>query len=490
MAGIGFELQKLVRKGTLFSTLKAFIFGSVLSAGPMILTVLCISIIGWISYGLFNQGVLQVFSVTVVYTIAFSLILTGPFQLVFTRYVADKYFTKDLHDVFPGFVTSSTLIVLLSLIVAVPFYVLIEIWVPVGNLILYKVFGVLTFVGVCLVWQLMGFVSTTKEYQKVTISYFLGTILSIVTAYLLIPSVTVAGGLAGFCSGQWLVVVLLYRITTKSLNKKKKWRNEYFRYLKIYYLIGLNGLFFNLGIWVDKFLFWGHFREGYGTSFFFTYNYYDVPYFLSFFSIIPAMAYFLILTETNFYKAYSGFVKDVLSQPLLLIEKKKKDMLDTLKAGMRGMLMLQGITTLLLIVFAEPVLVFLGYRGVSIFLFRILLIGAFFHVINMNLNIIFLYYEMRKKALYLTIFYFVANMGFTYASIQLGEIYFGFGFLAAGLITSAVAWPLLRRSMIRIDFYIFSSQPIDSVVRSDRQKKTKQSSWAKSLLTRRHTSTV
>jgi len=286
-------------------------------------------------------------------------------------------------------------------------------------------------------------------------------------AFLLIPSISVAGGMAGFCSGQFLIIVLLYRITTFNLEKKQYWRKEYFVYLKKYYIIALIGLFFNVGIWVDKFLYWNHFEESHGTSFFFTYNYYDVPYFLSFFSIIPAMAYFLILTETNFYRAYSSFIKDILSQPLLLIKQRKNDMITTLKEGMLGMLRLQSITTLLLIVFAEQLLIFLGYRGVSIWLFRVLLLGAFFHVLNMNINIIFLYYEMRTRALYLTILFAALNCIFTYISIQLGIQYFGFGFLLAGILTTAISWPLLMYSMKRIDFYIFANQPIESVINSD-----------------------
>lgn len=465
MAGIGFELQKLIRKGTLLSTVQAFMFGSVLSAGPMILTVLCIGIIGWLSYGLFNLGILRVFSVTIVYTFAFSLILCGPFQLVFTRYVADKHFTEEFHHVYPGFFTSTMFVAGLALMLALPFYYLLEVWVPVGNLILYKILGVTAFVFQCIIWQLMGFVSTTKEYQKVTWSYFFGTIVSILVAYLLVPSITVAGGMAGFCAGQLLIIVLLYRITTMELKREQYWRKEYFVYLKKYYLIAFNGLLFNIGLWIDKFLFWDHFEESHGTSFFYTYNYYDVPYFLSFFSIIPAMAYFLILTETNFFKDYSAFVKDILSQPLMLIKRKKEDMIATLKEGMRGMIKLQSITTLLLIVFAEPLLIFLGYRGVSIWLFRVLLLGAFFHVINMNINIIFLYYEMRKQALYLMALFAFSNGFFTYLTIQWGIQYFGFGFLAAGIVTIAIAWPLLMYSIKRIDYYIFASQPIDSVVK-------------------------
>ena len=470
MAGVGFELQKLLRKGTLFSTIQAFFYGSILASGPVILTIVTVGIIGWMSYGLLQKGVLRLFTVTVVYTFVFSLILTGSTQLLFTRFVADKHFTKKFEHIYPGFLTSAVLVSILALSIAVPFYLLLEVYVSVGNLFLYKLFGILTFLGVCLIWQLMGFISATKEYHKVVWAYLGGTILSLLLAYLLIPRITVAGGLAGFCAGQWFIAIALFRISTKKLEKKHYWRKEYFQYFFRYKPIALNGLIYNLGFWADKFIFWAHFKEQQGASLFYTYNYYDVPNFLAFLTIIPALAYFLILTETNFYKDYSAFIQDVLHQPLLMIENKKQDMIATLKEGMRGMMKLQGVITLLLIVFAEPILVFLGYRGVSIWLFRILLIGVFFHVVNLNLNIIFLYYEMRMKALYLTILFAVSNTVFTLISLRLGILYFGLGFLCATLVTFVVSWPLLMHSIKRIDFTIFASQPIDAVVQTNKKR--------------------
>ncbi len=469
MAGVGFELQKLVRKGTLLSTIRAFLYGSILAAGPVILTVLSVGIIGWISYGLLHQGVLRLFSVTVVYTFAFSLVLVGPFQLLFTRYVADKHFTKDLQDIFPGFITSVTLVLLLAAAVAVPFYLLLDVYVPVGSVALYKLFAVLTFLGVCFIWQLLSFISTTKEYQKVFWVYVVGTVVSIVLAYLLIPSITVAGGVAGFGVGQWLIGLLLFRLLTRDLEKKDRWRWEYFRYFRKYPHVALTGLFYSVGLWVDKFIFWAHFKQQQGASFFYTYNYYDVPNFLAFLTIIPALAYFLILTETNFYKDYSAFVHDILHHPFLMIEQKKEDMLTTLKEGVRGMMRLQGITTLLLIVFAEPILILFGYKGVSLRLFRIMLVGVYFHVLVLNLNTLFLYYEMRKRALAMTILFTVLNAALTLLTLSLGLPYYGLGFLGATLLTFLVAWPLLMRSARLVDFYVFASQPLEAVVRIPRR---------------------
>ena len=161
-------------------------------------------------------------------------------------------------------------------------------------------------------------------------------------------------------------------------------------------------------------------------------------------------------------------MNDILKQPHLIIQNKKKDMIATLKEGLIGMIKMQGIITLLLIIFAEPLLVFLGYKGVSILLFRILLIGVFFHVINLNFNIIFLYYELRKEALWLTMIFVLCNGLFTTISIRLGTPYFGFGFLLATVTTCLISWPLLLHSVKRIDFRIFASQPIDTVVKVQR----------------------
>lgn len=480
MAGIGFELQKLIRKGTLSSTIQAFFYGSIISSGPVILTILTVGIIAWLSYGIFQVGAVSIFTVTVVYTFAFSLILTGAPQIVFTRYVADKDFAKRPDEIFPGLIASLGLVTFLVFLVAVPFYLFLKVYVPVGNVLLYKIFGVLTFWGVSLIWQLIGFMSTSKEYQKLVWSYLGGTILSILLAYFLVPRFSVTGGLIGFCAGQWLIAGVIFHISTRHLKKKSYWSNEYFQYFRRYPQIALIGLVYNVGLWADKFIFWWYFKQQQGASLFYTFNFYDVPNFLAFLSIVPALAYFLILTETNFYKDYSHFIKGVLNQPLLLIENKKKEMIATLKEGMKGMVRLQGIVTLLLIVFAEPVLVFIHYHGVSIWLFRIMLIGVFFHVINLNINVIFLYYEMRKKALLLSTLFAGLNIVFTWVSIRLGTRFYGFGFLLAAGMTSLIAWPLLLKTVNQIDFLIFSLQPLSAVVQPDRRnvwQKIKDRFW-------------
>ena len=54
MAGVGFELRKLVRRGSYFSYFRAFLYGPVLSSGPWIATtaaLIVISLFATVSLG-------------------------------------------------------------------------------------------------------------------------------------------------------------------------------------------------------------------------------------------------------------------------------------------------------------------------------------------------------------------------------------------------------------------------------------------------------
>ena len=49
MAGIGFELRKLLKKDTLLGLLQAYTFAGIIGSGPWVLSILGILIIGLLS---------------------------------------------------------------------------------------------------------------------------------------------------------------------------------------------------------------------------------------------------------------------------------------------------------------------------------------------------------------------------------------------------------------------------------------------------------
>jgi polysaccharide biosynthesis protein PelG len=105
MAGIGFELRKLMQRGSYFALLRAYAYAGVIGAGPWLLSIVGLAIIGLVSI---NSAVptayITQFHVSVTHLIAGSLILTGIVQLAFTRWVSDRLFCHQNGIIAPNFV--------------------------------------------------------------------------------------------------------------------------------------------------------------------------------------------------------------------------------------------------------------------------------------------------------------------------------------------------------------------------------------------------
>lgn len=77
---------------------------------------------------------------------------------------------------------------------------------------------------------------------------------------------------------------------------------------RMYRSLMLTGLFYNLGIWADKFVFWFHPVTGSTVIGALRASLvYDLPVFLAYLAIIPGMAVFLVRMETDFVEYYDKF---------------------------------------------------------------------------------------------------------------------------------------------------------------------------------------
>ncbi|MEI8633495.1 exopolysaccharide Pel transporter PelG [Vibrio sp. PP-XX7] len=78
MAGIGFEIRKILKKDSLLSLFEAYGYAGIIGSGPWLLSILALMSIGFISLGVVLPKVLIVqFLISVTYMMAGSLILTG-----------------------------------------------------------------------------------------------------------------------------------------------------------------------------------------------------------------------------------------------------------------------------------------------------------------------------------------------------------------------------------------------------------------------------
>ena len=94
----------------------------------------------------------------------------------------------------------------------------------------------------------------------------------------------------------------------------KKLNFKFLKYLGKFPLLLLTGLFYNLAIWVDKFIIWsGPEGNPLGHWLYFA-QVYDVPVFLAYLTMIPTIAYFVLEVETSFLVKYNTYYHAIINK--------------------------------------------------------------------------------------------------------------------------------------------------------------------------------
>ncbi|MCX7039014.1 MAG: exopolysaccharide Pel transporter PelG, partial [Spirochaetes bacterium] len=88
MAGIGFELKKVILRGGIVRFIGASLAGTAVVAGPWLLSVLGIFLIQRYAGLAFSESP-ALFSAAIVYCYSFSLIIASGFHYIFTRQISD-----------------------------------------------------------------------------------------------------------------------------------------------------------------------------------------------------------------------------------------------------------------------------------------------------------------------------------------------------------------------------------------------------------------
>ena len=238
---------------------------------------------------------------------------------------------------------------------------------------------------------------------------------------------------------------------------------DFLKIQQIFPILIFIGFFYNLGIWIDKLMFWltpytseaviGPLR---------TSTIYDLPIFLAYLSIIPGMAVFLLRIETDFAEAYEGFFTAVRGNASLQeIEKLGNEMVASVREGIFQIIRVQGITVLLLYLLGPQIVQWLGISEKYVHLYYVDLIGVAAQVLMLAvLNVLF-YLDRLKDALILCLSLFITNSLFTWISIQLGPVYYGYGFGLSMTFTAFLGIWRLSSEMENVEFRTFMQERRD-----------------------------
>ncbi|MBP7948457.1 MAG: exopolysaccharide Pel transporter PelG [Verrucomicrobiales bacterium] len=459
MAGIGFELRKISRSGSLESIFRSYAYSGIISSGPWIISIISLGFLTAILRGLLPQGEvagIRLFSASVTHCYAFSLILVGPLQLVLTRHASDKFFAKDRDSIFPSCFGAMTLTAILSAIVGGFFFVQL-----VGGALIYRISATALMVVVACIFIISNYLTALRDYKSVVVSFASGYAASCLLACLGCKFYGIDAALFGFAAGHGVLLVLLLRCLHREFgvggHSKKSGPWDFLRYFVRFPRLVLCGLFYNLGIWADKLMFWwlasGHEKI---SDNLYAAPTYDTAIYLSLLSIVPGLAVFFLKLETEFADRYQQFFNAIQNGGTLAqVRAAKTGVIEALRTGLSQLFKVQLFTTVLLVAFAKPLGERFGIGATQTGIFQITLFGAFLLVCFLSMLTALFYFDDQKGALTAAFVFAAANAGLGYLTIRITEAWYGFGFVVAAGLGMLIVASRLNHRVARLEEMAF-----------------------------------
>jgi polysaccharide biosynthesis protein PelG len=454
MAGIGFELRKALRQDRLLSIAKVYGYSALLSSGPWVISIIAIIVVGFINVATIGgkSSVVQ-YQIIITYAIALasSMIITGFVQLPFTRYIADLIFSKREDEVLPSYYGVLLMSWLLGFLFIFPLALLL--FPDQSTFFIINVIS--TFLTLSGVWVSNILAASLKYYHSVLVAYGVSYGLIIVLSLFFGKNLEIL--ITIFFAGNALLLVILMTLITKSYRASRLISFAFFDRNRFYWSLGFAGLFYNLGVWVDKFIFWYHPLTGYNVIGGLNASVvYDMPIFIAYLSILPGMSVFFFRLEADFAEKYELFYDAVRSGGTLeVIQRYRDDMIDIIRHAIREILLLQGIINALLFLSAPLLFDYLHIPQLYLSLFYILTVGAQLQLGFMSVMALLYYLDRRALSMKLSISFFTLNGILTFISIYMGPVMFGYGYAVSLLVVFTISLLVIRREMRELTYETF-----------------------------------
>lgn len=346
MAGIGFELKKVISKESIGSFFKASISGVFIVAGPWLLSMLSLGLISVLSSG--SLVLESIFSI-LVYIFSISLIISGGFHYLYTRLFSDYLYNKE-----EGKALFFTLCYMLLSLCLTPLLTLIFISIIVGlqNISISLVMAIIfQAIVVNQLWIILIFISSLKWYVSILVCFLVG--ISIMVLLILIwGSESVNTILNSYSIGNFITIVALISLSVSRFKPEiitlRKMLDTVILYWKEYKLLFFTGLFYNLALWIDKILNWllyGFQTGELGLKLLFSY---DFSMYIANLSIIPGLIFYVISSETDYFLSVKKFLLSLVKCDYKDINTYKNDLISTAKKGLAEQTYSQFFITLAL----------------------------------------------------------------------------------------------------------------------------------------------
>lgn len=457
MAGIGFELRRILKGDNYISLIGAYSYAGLITSGPWILammTILALSSIARMK-GV-NIDVTRQFQVIVVYCIAGSLILSSIFQHSYTRYVADQFYLQKTNQIIPSLNSIYSCTLLLSGVIG---YIFIYFLLP-DQTSFVKMLVLMSFITLNLIWVSTSVLSGLIAYKTVFFAFFSNFVFVIVASYFL-QFYGLRELLISFLSGQFILLMVLIYAIYRFYPSKELINYGFFKLKNIKLPLIFTGLFYNFAIWIDKFMFW--YAPSTGGAVIGNLHdsvVYDTPIFLAYLTVIPGAIIFLMQMETVYSLAHENLYKKINGEfTLSSIENAYRKLILAARSAIYNLIKFEGYILFFGFIAGIGAFLSLGISRVYYPLFCVCLIGANLNVVFWAVIDIVFYLDKIREGMFLIILFAVTNTVFTAISLHFGVLYFGYGIAASLLLTVAWGFVILNRQFGTLLYKTFTGTP-------------------------------
>jgi uncharacterized membrane protein len=311
----------------------------------------------------------------------------------------------------------------------------------------------------CNIWIIVVFTAGMKKYKTILWVFFFSYTLIVLNSFI-VQSLGTNGLLLAFLAGHTLLLVSLLVLTVQEYDSNEFIRFDFLKRHKIFPILIFIGVFFNLGVWIDKWIFW--FTEDTSdpvSGVLRASIIYDLPIFLAYLSIIPGMASFLVKIETDFAEVYQEYYTAVESgETLATIETLRIKMVVTIREAIYQIFKVQGSTILIFFLLGPTLIVWLGISPLYIHLYYVDLAAVGMQVLFLAVLNIFFYLDLLKSALLMTTGLLIMNTLLSLLSLQLGPMFYGYGFALSIVFMTFMGIAILSAKLNRLNYLTFMLQ--------------------------------
>jgi polysaccharide biosynthesis protein PelG len=461
MAGVGFSLRELDRGDSHAGRARAYGAAGLIACGPWLLSISSLLLAGLFGarFGALPGSVVQ-FQVATTWLFAGSLVIGGPLQLAFTRFVADREYQGENDQIVPNLLGALTCTSAGATALA---------WcVTAGFAHEGRAVRLLIALGLCLLcdlWLVVGVLTGLREHRKVLVCFGLGYAFGSL-ATLALARFGLVGLFAGFVLGQAVLLLASLSVLLLAARGPAGRVDVAFRFLRRGQLLpdlALAGLLCNLAVWADNRLLFGvkPATSQVVLGWFRASEVYDLPIFLGYLASVPGMAVYLLRVETDFavcHRAYYAAVSGGAS--LRSIDRLAAEMSRAAREGLAALIKVQGLTWLACVWLGRPLLQLFGLSPLHFPLLCVDALGVALQVLLLAATSLLFYLDRRSTVLWLGLLLLGSNVTLTLLSQRLGPAYYGFGFAVAMAVTSLAALAVLGRALSSLVRDTFMMQPV------------------------------